>query len=180
MAEIRLERIDAYRYRIPRDQSRGMRTDVLVYASAPLIAQIRKDQSLEQAMNVATLPGIVGPSLAMPDIHQGYGFPIGGVAATDYQDGVVSPGGVGFDINCGVRLVRTNLQADETRTKLRELINQIFRDVPCGTGRTGSVRIGQKQLNDVLRQGTRWMVENGYGEERDATFAEAGGALEGA
>ena len=179
-AEIHLESVDGLRYRIRRDQSRGMRTDVVIYASAALIAQIRKDQSLEQAMNVATLPGIVGPSLAMPDIHQGYGFPIGGVAATDYQDGVVSPGGVGFDINCGVRLVRTNLQADETRTRLRELINQIFRDVPCGTGRTGSVRIGQKQLNDVLRQGARWMVENGYGEERDAAFAEAGGALEGA
>src|SRR5713226_7951497 len=152
-APIQLESIDAFRHRIPRDPARGMRTDVIVYASRAILDQISKDLSLEQAMNVATLPGIVGPSLAMPDIHQGYGFPIGGVAATDYQDGVVSPGGVGFDINCGVRLVRTNLQADETRTKLRELINQIFRDVPCGTGRTGSVRIGQKQLNDVLRQG---------------------------
>src|SRR3954451_15145902 len=99
MAEIRLESIDAYRHLIARDEASGMRTDVIVYASAPLLEQIRKDQSLVQAMNVATLPGIVGPSLAMPDIHQGYGFPIGGVAATDVDYGVVSPGGVGFDIN---------------------------------------------------------------------------------
>src|ERR1700761_72339 len=100
MAGVKIEPIDAFRYRIARDEKSGMRTDVIVYASAALIEQIRKDQSLEQAMHVATLPGIVGPSLAMPDIHQGYGFPIGGVAATDIDYGVVSPGGVGFDINC--------------------------------------------------------------------------------
>src|SRR3954451_15744532 len=112
-AEIQLESIDALRHRIRRDEARGMRTDVIVYGSQELLNQIKKDLSLEQAMNVATLPGIVGPSLAMPDIHQGYGFPIGGVAATDYEHGVVSPGGVGFDINCGVRLVRTALLQGE-------------------------------------------------------------------
>src|SRR5215468_1513255 len=101
-----------------------MRTDVVVYASAVLIEQIRKDLSLEQAMNVATLPGIVGSSLAMPDIHQGYGFPIGGVAAMDAEDGVVSPGGVGFDINCGVRLVRSTLAESDVRSQLRPLIDQ--------------------------------------------------------
>ena len=114
-AEIQIEALDAWRYRIARDERRGMRTDVLVYASAALMAQIRKDLSLEQAMNVATLPGIAGHSLAMPDIHQGYGFPVGGVAAMDFEDGVVSPGGVGFDINCGVRLVRTTLAAGDAR-----------------------------------------------------------------
>src|SRR5437588_12442090 len=137
MADVQLERIDEYRYRIPRDESSGMRTDVVVYASASLIEQIRKDQSLIQAMNVAMLPGIVGSSLAMPDIHQGYGFPIGGVAAMDAEHGVVSPGGVGFDINCGVRLVRTALWQDDVRPKLRELMQQIFRDVPCGAGGSG-------------------------------------------
>src|SRR5438309_9178273 len=120
MAAIRPEPIDDFRYRIARDESAGMRTDVIVYASAPLMEQIRKDASLEQAMNVATLPGIVGSSLAMPDIHQGYGFPIGGVAAMDADYGVVSPGGVGFDINCGVRLVRTALSQGDVRPKLRE------------------------------------------------------------
>ena len=116
---------------------------------------IRTDLSLEQAMNVATLPGILGPSLAMPDIHQGYGFPIGGVAAMDAEDGVVSPGGVGFDINCGVRLIRTTLDEVEVRPRLRELINQVFRDVPCGAGTTGFIKINQKQLDDVLLHGAR-------------------------
>src|SRR5258707_5228688 len=126
MAEIRLERIDAYRYRIPRDEAAGMRTDVIVYASETLIEQIRRDQSLVQAMNVATLPGIVGPSLAMPDIHQGYGFPIGGVAALHAEHGVVSPGGVGFDINCGVRMVRTPLTESDISPHLKPLIDHIY------------------------------------------------------
>ncbi len=177
---MQIESIGPYRHRIARDQARGMRTDVVVYASEPLMEQIRRDKSLEQAMNVATLPGIAGSSLAMPDIHQGYGFPIGGVAALDADTGVVSPGGVGFDINCGVRLVRTSLRAEEVRPKLPQLIQQIFRDVPCGTGGEGFVKIGARDLDRVLVEGARWMVANGYGESRDAEFAEAGGALEGA
>src|SRR4051812_36520585 len=180
MPEIALECIDEYRYRIRRDEAAGMRTDVIVYASAALIEQIRRDQSLVQAMNVATLPGIVGSSLAMPDIHQGYGFPIGGVAAMDADYGVVSPGGVGFDINCGVRLVRTALSQGDVRPKLRELMQQIFRDVPCGAGGAGNVKIGPRDLDRVLVEGSRWMVKNGYGEDRDAEFTEAGGALDGA
>jgi tRNA-splicing ligase RtcB len=172
--------LDEYRFRIPRDERRGMRTDVIIYASKELIDQIRKDQSLEQAMNVATLPGIVGYSLAMPDIHQGYGFPIGGVAATDIQSGVVSPGGVGFDINCGVRLVRTNLTQDEVRPGLREVVNQLFRDIPCGTGSEGPIRLSNAQLDQVLVEGARWAVRQGYGVERDAEFAEEGGCLPGA
>jgi tRNA-splicing ligase RtcB len=175
-----LERIDEVRVRIPRDERRGMRTDVVVYANERLIGQIRKDLSLEQAMNVATLPGIVGPSLAMPDIHQGYGFPIGGVAATDWETGVVSPGGVGFDINCGVRLVRTSLPADDVRPRLRDLVNQAFRDVPCGTGGEGPVRIGKQQLEEVLVKGAQWMVDNGYGEQRDTEYTEERGCLAGA
>ena len=173
----RLERIDDFRWRIPRDDSLGMRTDVVVYATKAIIDKIAKDKSLEQAANVATLPGIVGPSLAMPDIHQGYGFPIGGVAATDYANGVVSPGGVGFDINCGVRLVRLNRSRQDVRPRLRELINQIFRDVPCGMGGSGFVKINFGDLDRVLVEGARWMVTHGYGEPRDAEFAEAGGGL---
>ncbi len=178
--EIAIERVDAWRHRIRRDERRGMRTDVMVYAGESLLAHIRRNLSLEQAMNVATLPGITGPSLAMPDIHQGYGFPIGGVAATEVEHGVVSPGGVGFDIDCGVRLVRSTLGAQDARPRMRELITQIFRDVPCGTGSEGFVKIRAPQLDQVLVKGARWMVENGYGEARDAEFAEAGGALEGA
>src|SRR5258705_1233225 len=131
-----LQKIDNYRWLIPRTYKAGMRTDAVVYASERLLEAIRKDQSLEQAANVAMLPGIVGKALAMPDIHQGYGFPIGGVAAVDFEDGVVSPGGVGFDINCGVRLLGTSLMAKDVRPKLRDLVHQLFRDVPSGTGQS--------------------------------------------
>ena len=172
-----LERLSPFRFKIARDEAIGMRTDVVVYASQALIDQIRKDLSLNQAVNVSMLPGIVGPSLAMPDIHQGYGFPIGGVAATDWEHGVVSPGGVGFDINCGVRLMRTSLDKEEVRPRIRELVNQIFRDIPCGTGGEGPIKLEPNELDGVLTNGARWAVEHGYGEARDAQFAEASGAL---
>jgi tRNA-splicing ligase RtcB len=179
-ASARLQQVDRYRWRIPRDASAGMRTDVVVFASEPIIAHVRTDQSLDQAVNVSTLPGIVGPSLAMPDIHQGYGFPIGGVAATDWEDGVVSPGGVGFDINCGVRLLRSTLTRQDVAPRLRDLVQQLFRDVPCGTGGSGFVKVSPKDLDHLLVRGAQWMVEHGYGAARDVEFAEATGALEGA
>jgi tRNA-splicing ligase RtcB len=175
---IELEPIGPFRYRIRRDERRLMRTDVIVFASEEIFDQIRKDLSLEQAMNVASLPGIVGPSLAMPDIHQGYGFPIGGVAATDWETGVVSPGGVGFDINCGVRLVRTTLTKADVQSRLRDLVNQVFRDIPCGTGGAGYIQINLKQLDEVLTEGAHWMVQHGYGEHEDVEFTEEGGRLE--
>ena len=177
MAAARLEQIDEVRHRIPRQARHDMRADVMVYASGELLGQIHHDLSLEQAMNVATLPGIVGPSMAMPDIHQGYGFPIGGVAATDWEHGVVSPGGVGFDINCGVRLLSVDLHADEIRPHIKELVDQVFRDVPCGAGGEGHVKIGRGQLEDVLSGGARWMAASGYGHNRDAEFSEEGGAF---
>lgn len=173
----RLEQVDDWRWRIPCDAAAGMRTHVMIYASRAIVDHVVKDRSLEQAVNVAMLPGIAGPSLAMPDIHQGYGFPIGGVAATDFEHGVVSPGGVGFDINCGVRLLRTNLNKADVQPKIRELVHQVFRDVPCGTGGSGNVPLSPKDLEHVLERGAKWMVANGYGEARDAEFAEAGGAL---
>jgi tRNA-splicing ligase RtcB len=172
-----LQRIDEWRVRIPRDPARGMRTDVIAYTSARLLEQIRKDLSLEQAMNVATLPGIVGPSLAMPDIHQGYGFPIGGVAATDFQYGVVSPGGVGFDINCGVRLMNTNLTEEDVRPRMKEIVDQVFRDIPCGTGGKGPFDITHQELEKVLIHGAPFLIGKGYGEERDCEFTEANGCL---
>ena len=132
-----LKKLDEYRWLVPRAVKPGMRTDALIYADEKLLEQILGDLSIEQAINVAFLPVIVGRSLAMPDIHQGYGFPIGGVAATDAEKGVVSPGGVGFDINCGVRLLASNLERDAAVPKLRELVNQLFRDVPSGAGAEG-------------------------------------------
>jgi len=175
-----LRKLDDYRWLVPCTTKPGMRTDALIYADHRLLEQIVQDLSVEQAMNVAFLPGIVGRSLAMPDIHQGYGFPIGGVAATQLPKGVVSPGGVGFDINCGVRLLGSNLSKDDVRPKLRELVNQLFRDVPSGTGSEGFVQCGWQDLNDVLERGAAWVVERGYGEAADVEFCEESGRMPGA
>ncbi len=175
-----LHKLDDYRWLVPRSARPGMRTDALIYADAKLLEQIVGDLSIEQAMNVAFLPGIVGRSLAMPDIHQGYGFPIGGVAATNLRDGVVSPGGVGFDINCGVRLLASNLERNAVVPKLRELVNQLFRDVPSGTGSEGTVPCTWHDLNDVLARGAAWVVEHGYGEPSDLEYCEESGAMSGA
>ncbi|HEV2493610.1 MAG TPA: RtcB family protein [Terriglobia bacterium] len=176
-----LQKIDDYRWLVPRGTKPGMLTDALIYADERLLTAILKDLSLEQAINVAMLPGIVGRSLAMPDIHQGYGFPIGGVAATAPDEGgVVSPGGVGFDINCGVRLLASTLTADEVRPKIRELVNQLFRDIPSGAGRGGSIKLSYQDLDRVLAEGAAWMVEHGYGEPDDLTHCEETGAIDSA
>lgn len=175
-----LTKLDRYRWLVPRTAKFGMRADALIYADEQLLEQILGDLSIEQAMNVAFLPGIVGRSLAMPDIHQGYGFPIGGVAATDFQHGVISPGGVGFDINCGVRLLATNLDRNAVTPLLRELVNQLFRDVPSGTGSQGTVSCSFKELDDVLQRGAAAIVERGFGKPADLEFCEESGALDGA
>src|SRR5215468_9614443 len=144
-----LEKIDDYRWLIPRTYKPGMRTDAVIYANEKLLEAILRDQSLEQAANVAMLPGIVGRALAMPDIHQGYGFPIGGVAAVDEEEGVVSPGGVGFDINCGVRLLTSNVTKKDVKPKLRDLVHQLFRDVPSGVGQSSHIKLTPQELNRV-------------------------------
>ncbi len=172
-----LRQLDRYRWLVPRSTKAGMRTDALIYADERLLDEIVKDLSIEQAMNVAFLPGIVGRSLAMPDIHQGYGFPIGGVAATDIRSGVVSPGGVGFDINCGVRLLGSSLDREDVTPKLRELVNQLFRDVPSGTGSKGPIQLSLAELNEVLKRGAAWVVERGYGVPADIEFCEESGAM---
>jgi tRNA-splicing ligase RtcB len=168
------------RYLIPRSYKPQMRADGIIFASDEMLADIKSDQSPEQVANVACLPGIVGRSIAMPDIHYGYGFPIGGVAATDVEGGVVSPGGVGYDINCGVRLMRTNLRRAEVEPKLRQVIDQIFRDVPSGVGSEGRVRVNDAELRKVLEQGARWAIAAGYGWPDDLKHIEAGGRLDGA
>src|SRR5437773_8064825 len=175
-----LEKIDDYRWLIPRTYKAGMRTDAMVYASERLLEAIRKDQSLEQAANIAMLPGIVGRALAMPDIHQGYGFPIGGVAAMDEQTGIVSPGGVGFDINCGVRLLSSSLTLKDVKSRLRDLVHQLFRDVPSGTGQAGRLSVSDSDLNQILEKGPRWAVEHGMGSEADLDNTEERGCIAGA
>ncbi|MEM2869521.1 MAG: RtcB family protein [Thermoplasmata archaeon] len=175
-----LERVDEYRWRIPKSYKPGMRTSGVIYASPGLIDSVLRDEAPEQVANVATLPGIVGESLAMPDIHWGYGFPIGGVAATDAEEGVISPGGVGYDINCGVRLLRTELDAGEVRGRLGELIDTLFHEVPSGLGSKGKVRLETRELDAVLEGGARWAVERGYGRPEDLESLEEGGRMEGA
>ena len=175
-----LEKVDDYRWLIPRTYKKGMLTDTLIFANETLLEAIQKDQSLEQAANVAMLPGIVGRAMAMPDIHQGYGFPIGGVAAVDYEHGVVSPGGVGFDINCGVRLLGTSLTLKEVRPKLRDLVHQLFCDVPSGTGKSGRLTISDHDLNQILERGPRWAIEHGMGSQADLDNAEEHGCIAGA
>ena len=177
MSDMHLERIDDYRWLIPKTYKPGMRTDALIYANQQLLQAIRQDQSLEQAANVAMLPGIVGRALAMPDIHQGYGFPIGGVAAVDEQEGVVSPGGVGFDINCGVRLLGSTLTVTDVKPRLRELVHQLFRDIPSGTGQSSRMTLSDTDLNKVLEKGPRWAVENDMGSEADLDHTEDHGCI---
>ncbi len=172
-----LKKLDEYRYLIPTSYKPGMRTEGLIYADEELIRQIEKDQTMDQVANVATLPGLVGRSLAMPDAHQGYGFCIGGVAAADLDEGVVSAGGVGFDINCGVRLLASSFEEKEVRARLEPLLNQIFRDVPCGTGRHGLLDVTKTELDNVLRDGAQWAIKQGYGKEEDAARIEDYGKI---
>jgi len=176
---VKVEQIDACRWRIPREGA--MRTEGLVFADRQMMAMLQKEQALEQVRNVATLPGIVGPSIAMPDIHWGYGFPIGGVAAFDVEEGVVSPGGVGYDINCGVRLLRSNLTVEEVRPRIELLADALFRNVPSGVGsRRRDLKLSSAETRKVLIRGARWAVDNGYGSAEDLEHIEERGTIAGA
>ncbi len=175
---IALEPLDEFRYRIaPR---RGMRVPGLIFASPELVRDIAQDKSPEQVANVACLPGIVGHALAMPDIHWGYGFPIGGVAAFDLDRGVISPGGVGYDINCGVRLLRTVLDRSEVEGRLSELSLALHRAIPSGVGSQSHRRLTAKELGRVLIEGAEWAVRAGYGRADDLEMIEEGGRFDGA
>ena len=175
-----LKKIDDYRWQIPKSYKEGMAVPGLIFASESMLSHIWQDQVFQQVANVASLPSIVGHSLAMPDIHWGYGFPIGGVAATRVKDGVISPGGVGFDINCGVRLLRTNLIEEEVRPKIEQLIAELYVNIPSGLGSEGKIRVSEKELNGVLIKGSRWALEKGYGEAEDIRVTEESGCLKGA
>ncbi|MCH7718527.1 MAG: RtcB family protein [Chloroflexi bacterium] len=175
-----LKQIDDQRWELPQDYKPGMRVPALIFADRAMLEQLEGDQAIEQAANVATLPGIIGRSLAMPDIHWGYGFPIGGVAAMRVEDGVVSPGGVGFDINCGARVISTKLREEDVRPILKELVNQLYRDTPAGLGGHGFLRLNRGELDDLMVQGAAWMVERGYGEPEDLDATESRGCLAGA
>lgn len=176
-----LEKIDDHRWRIPKSYQQGMRVDGLIYASDKLIEQIKNDKAPQQVANVATLPGIVKYSFAMPDIHWGYGFSIGGVAATDIENGgVISPGGVGFDINCGVRLVRTNLFEKDIEKKKKDIAYALYNNIPAGVGSKGNIRVSHQEERKILTKGSGWALSRGFATESDIEHTEEKGAMEGA
>lgn len=181
MGQGQLEKISECKYRIPKSYKSGMLVDGIIYADEKLITDIKNDKALEQVVNVAFLPGIVRYSLAMPDIHWGYGFCIGGVAATDpEQGGVISPGGVGYDINCGIRLLKTNLSADDLKDKTVKIVDRLYNEIPSGVGSKGDIRISKNEERRLLVNGAEWAVSKGLGVAKDLEYCEEKGGIEGA
>jgi len=172
---IPLKKIDEYRWEIPKTGK--MRVPGRIFALESMLMGADQQEPLKQVANVATLPGILSASLAMPDIHWGYGFPIGGVAAFDWDSGIISPGGVGYDINCGVRLATTSLAEKDARAKLESLVTELYRNTPSGVGSTGSVRLSASEEKKVLEEGSRWAVRQGFGDPADIDRTEDGGCL---
>lgn len=177
-----LKRLSEYLWEIPATFRDDMRVPARLYASERLLEDILEvdDQSLEQLVNTATLPGLVGYALAMPDIHQGYGFPIGGVVASRTSDGIISPGGVGFDINCGVRVLASNITVEEIQPYLRDLVEALYHNCPSGVGRGGHLKLSQKQFEQLLREGAEWALKQGYAEPEDIERTEEYGRLSAA
>jgi tRNA-splicing ligase RtcB len=177
--QLDIKKVSENIHEISQDTQPCMRVPVTVYASDLLVRKMKQDKTFTQATNAACLPGIYKHSIVLPDGHQGYGFPIGGVAATDYENGVISPGGVGYDINCGVRVLRTNLDEKDVRPKLRTLIDTIFQEVPTGVGKQGKIHLRDfRGVDKVLTNGAAWAVEEGYGWEEDLEHQEANGKLD--
>jgi len=170
--------MDDCRWMVP--QSGGMKVPGIIYSSERLIREMGADESPKQVANVAHLPGIVKYSLAMPDMHWGYGFPIGGVAAFDLKNGVISPGGVGYDINCGCRLITTRLEHDDVKSRMKELISVLFRDIPTGVGSKGVLKLSAQEEKKVLINGAQWAVDHGYGTREDLETTEDSGKMAGA
>lgn len=175
-----LKKITDYQWEIPLTTRSDMKVPAYVYAKEEMLDALLSDRSMEQLINVATMPGIVKAAMVMPDAHEGYGFPIGGVAATAWPDGIISPGGIGYDINCGVRLLLTPQHCEDVRARLPDLIRELFAQIPSGAGRGGDINLSEKEVDDVLKLGAQWAVKNGFGNENDLELIESGGRLENA
>jgi tRNA-splicing ligase RtcB len=175
-----LKKVGEYVYEVPKEFRHDMRVPAHFYADDDILEKALEDRSLEQLVNTATLPGVVGQALAMPDIHQGYGFPIGGVVATRLPSGVVSPGGVGYDICCGVRLLATHVDAGELRPHLDRLADALYRHVPSGVGVKGNLHLNKAELDHILADGSRWALTEGYARKEDVAHTEEGGRMAGA
>ena len=178
MADFKLKKIHDYLWEIPKQGA--MNVPARIYASEKMLTKIHEDNAALQVMNVATLPGILKFSFAMPDIHWGYGFPIGGVAAFDLETGVISPGGVGYDINCGVRLLKTGLAREDIQHKIKNIVQRMFNFIPSGVGSTGKLKVTNQELDQVLKKGALWAVENGFGDVSDLEKIEEKGQMDGA
>jgi len=177
MSTITPKKIGENQYQIDADSNLGMKVPVRIYADEPLLQKMLFGRTIMQAQNVSCIPGIVGQSIVLPDGHEGYGFPVGGVAAMDAEEGMISPGGVGYDINCGVRLLRTNLTEQEVRSKLKELVNDLFSSIPSGVGSKGAVRLSPSELDEVLVRGVSWAIDHGYGSSNDSDVCEENGQI---
>jgi len=175
-----LKRINEYEWEIPKTYRKDMRVPVRLFATQKMLEDVMNDKSLEQAVNAATLPGLVGHVVVMPDMHQGYGFPIGGVAATRYPEGVISPGAIGYDINCGVRLLASRIPADQAEPLLDSLASALNHYCPSGVGEDGAIKVSEAELDQVCREGSRWALKRGFATEEDLRRTEEGGRLQGA
>jgi tRNA-splicing ligase RtcB len=175
-----VNKISDNQFQIEKDGSRGMNVPVTIFANDQLISKMTLDRTLDQAVNVTTLPGVRKHMVVLPDGHEGYGFPVGGVAASDFEEGIISPGGVGYDINCGVRLIRTNLLESDIHSKLKHLVDSLFSSIPTGVGSEGAIKLTNSELDDLLIDGAQWSVENGYGMDSDLESCEESGKMNGA
>jgi tRNA-splicing ligase RtcB len=173
-------KIGENQYQIDADSNLGMKVPVRIYADEPLLQKMLSDRTIMQARNVASIPGIVSHGVVLPDGHEGYGFPVGGVAAMDAEEGMISPGGVGYDINCGVRLLRSNLTEQTVRSKLKELVTDLFSSIPSGVGSKGAVKLTHSELDEVLVNGVNWAIDHGYGSTDDSSVCEENGQIQNA
>jgi len=175
-----IEKLNEFEFKINVDDSKKMNVPVTIYADDNLILKMSEDRTLDQAVNVSTLPGVRKHVVVLPDGHEGYGFPVGGVAATDMEEGVISPGGVGYDINCGVRLLRSNLNVNQVKPHLKDLVNELFNSIPLGVGSEGAIKLTRSELDELLIEGVDWAIEHGYGYKQDSEVCEEKGRMIGA
>ena len=180
MSSVTPKKIGENQYEIAPDSDSSMKVPVRIYADEPLLQKMLSDRTIMQARNVSSIPGIVGQSIVLPDGHEGYGFPVGGVAAMDAEEGMISPGGVGYDINCGVRLLRSNLTEQTVRSKLKNLVTDLFSSIPSGVGSKGAVKLSHSELDEVLVNGVNWAIDHGYGSSDDSDVCEENGQIQNA
>ncbi len=180
MSDVVPKKIGENQYQIDADSNLGMKVPVRIFANEQLLQKMLHDRTVMQARNVSSIPGILGHSVVLPDGHEGYGFPVGGVAAMDAEEGMISPGGVGYDINCGVRLLRSNLTEQIVRSKLKDLVTDLFGSIPSGVGSKGAVKLNHSELDEVLVRGVNWAIDNGYGSSNDAEVCEENGQIQNA